>query len=60
MILDFGHKMHTYLRYAKTPMHVEIKLVSDMLFSGSSCQSRKEMRSALSLFTPGYFAGHAW
>jgi hypothetical protein len=24
-----------------TPMHVEIKLISDMLFSGSSCQSRK-------------------
>ena len=24
-----------------TPMHVKIKLVSDMLFSGSSCQSRR-------------------
>jgi hypothetical protein len=44
----------------KTPMHVTFKLVSDMLFSGSSYQSRKEMRKSVICVHFWYYVGHAW
>jgi len=40
-----------------TPMHVGIKLVSNMLFSGSSCWSRK---AGALCSDPGNYAGHVW